>query len=233
MPYRRLPTTDLARLRAMKAASEKADQLEMNELAFSARFIHPLRNYHDQLETVKHQQTQSWKQIVAQNKKYHKINSKSRMYLTHFVQVLNMAIEREEMTPESRRYYDLDPESAKVPKMIANSDLLVWGKRIIEGEGKRIRTGGAPIMSPTIGKVKVWYEKFRDLHHSQEIAKQSYQRASEQLVDLRRKIDGLIQLLWDEIEEHYHHLPEAERREESAQYGVVYVYRKNERKLAE
>lgn len=228
MPYRRLPTTDLARLKALRLAALKAEQFELNELAFSTKYIHPVRNYHQQLESIKFQQNQSWRQVVNQNKKFQHIILRTRMYLTHFIQVLNMSIEREELTPETRRFYGLDPDSRKVPKMMTNPDLFSWGKKIIEGESSRTRTGGTPIMNPTIGKVKVWYDTFKELYHSQEIANKSYQRANQQLVDLRRATDGLIQLIWNEIEEHFQDLPEEGKREKCEEYGLVYVFRKNE-----
>ena len=230
MPYRRLPTTDAARLRALKAAADKADHFELDDLAFESRYIHPLRNYHQQLETIKFQQTQSWKQLVRQNKQYQKIIEKTRLYLTHFVQVLNMSIAREELTPETRRFYGLEPDDKKIPKMVSNDDLLNSGKQIIEGEGKRMRTGGTPIMNPTIAKVKVWYDQFKDLYHSQQVANKSYQRASQQLIEIRRKTDIILPLVWNQIEEKFALLDENERRNRCQEYGIVYIYRKNEKR---
>jgi len=230
LPYRRLPTTDAARLRALKTAADKADQLELDQLAFTTRYIHPLRNFHQHLETIKFQQTQSLKQLVTQSKDFQHNTNKTRMHLTHFIQVLNMCIAREEMTPESRKFYGLQPNAKKLPRMLTENELLEWGKLIIDGEGKRIRTGGTPIMNPTIAKVKVWYDRFKDIHHSQQVANKSYQRATSQLVDIRRKTDALIQAVWNEVEEHFQHKPDLERRAQSEEYGIVYVFRKNEKK---
>ncbi len=229
MPYRRLPNTDVARLKALKAAIDKAAQLELSMLAFDSRYIHPLRNFHQELESYKYQQTQSWRKLVDQNKQFQLIIEKTRLYLTHFIQVLNMSIAREELTPETRKYYGLDPSDQKIPKMISNEDLFNSGKQIIEGETKRIRTGGTPLMNPTIGKVKVWYDKFKDLYHSQQIANKTYQRVNQQLIDARRKSDALIPIIWNEIEEHYSDHPDDEKRNLCEEYGIVYVFRKNEK----
>jgi len=230
LPYRRLPTTDAARLRALKTAADKADQLKIDQLAFTARYVHPLRNFHQQLETIKFQQTQSWNQLVSQNKDFKHYTDKTRIYITHFIRVLNMSIARDEMTPENRKFYNIDPESKKLPRIQTDNELLEWGKHIIDGEAKRIRTGGVPIMNPTIAKVKVWYDRFKDMYHSQQIANKSYQRASQQLVGIRRKTDALIQAIWNEIEEYFQHLSDTERRTHSEEYGIVYVFRKNEKK---
>jgi len=230
LPYRRLPTTDAARLRALKAAADKTDQFELDDLAFESRYIHPLRNYHQQLETIKFQQTQSWKQLVSQNKQFQPLVEKTRLYLTHFIQVLNMCITRDELSPETRRFYGLEPADRKVPKMISNEDLFTVGKQIIEGESKRIRTGGTPIMNPTIAKVNVWYDNFKDLYHSQQIANKSYQRANLQLIEIRRKADILLPLVWNQVEEKFAQHKEDERRDKCSEYGIIYIFRKSEKK---
>lgn len=230
MPYRRLPTTDAARLRALKAAADKAENFELDDLAFESRYIHPLRNYHQRLETAKFQQTMSWKQLVGQNKKFQQIIEKTRLHLTHFVQVLNMSIARDELTPATRRFYGLEPDDKKVPKMISNEDIFTVGKQIIEGENKRIRTGGTPIMNPTIAKVNVWYDNFKDLYYSQQISNKSYQRANQQLIEIRRKTDIILPLVWNQIEETFALHDEHERRNKCQEYGIVYIFRKNEKR---
>jgi len=231
LPYRRLPTTDAARIRALQSAIECADKLELGELAFTTRYIHPLRNFLQQLQTVKFQQDQSWKQLVDQNKEHHKKAYKARLYLGHFTQVLNMCIMRDEFPAETRRLYGLDIESNRVPSMLSEKQILKWGQLLIDGETKRIRMGGAPIMNPSMGKVRVWYERFKDSHHSQQTAHKSYQRSTRQLSDMRRKIDALIQAVWNEVEDSFTSLPDAEKRENCSEYGVVYVFRKSEKKI--
>lgn len=228
MPYRRLPTTDAARTRALQAAIERADQLELTQLAFTTRYIHPLRNFQQQLQTYKFQQDQSWKQVVNQNKDHQKKVQKARLYINHFIQVLNMSIVREEFPAETRRLYGLEVSSNRVPSLQTEEHLIKWGQLLIDGETKRIRMGGAPIMNPTMGKVRVWYERFKESHFSQQTANKSYKRSTNQLSDLRRKIDALLQAVWNEVEDFYSNLPDEEKRKKCTDYGVVYVFRKNE-----
>ncbi|MCD6346996.1 MAG: hypothetical protein J7L96_06195 [Bacteroidales bacterium] len=228
MPYRRLPTTDAARMRALQAAIERTNQLELTQLAFTTRYIHPLRNFHQQLQTHKFQQEQSWEQVVNQNKDHQKKVQKARLYINHFIQVLNMIIARNEFPAETRRLYGLDVSSNRVPALQSEKDLIKWGQLLIDGETKRIRMGGAPIMNPSMGKVRVWYERFKESHFSQQTANKSYQRSTHQLGDLRRKIDALLQAVWNEVEDFFINLPDDERRAKCSEYGVVYVFRKNE-----
>jgi hypothetical protein len=45
MPYRRLPNTDTARIKAMKTALEKGKELPPNKLAFSSKTIVRLQKF--------------------------------------------------------------------------------------------------------------------------------------------------------------------------------------------
>ncbi len=229
LPYRLLPTTDAARIRALKAAIERADQLELTKLAYSTRYIHPLRNFLQQLQTGKFEQEQSHKQVINQNKDHQKKLQRARLFLTHFIQVLNMCIIRDEFQAETRQLYGLDVSDSRVPALQSEEQVIKWGQLIIDGETKRIRMGGAPIMNPTLGKVRVWYERFKDSYHSQQTANKSYQRSTAQLTGLRRKIDALLQAVWNEVEDYYSSLPDDKARINCSEYGIVYVYRRNEK----
>jgi len=48
------------------------------------------------------------------------------------------------------------------------------------------------------------------------------------LEELRKRADEIILDIWNEVEDKFKDLPDDERRERAAEYGLVYVYRKNE-----
>jgi hypothetical protein len=221
--------TDAARLRALSAALGMSETVDMSKLAYSSKHVHPLRNMHQQLEMAKNQQEMTWNQLVRQNKSYQKKLHKTKIYLTHFLQVINMCIAREEFSENDRRYYEIDPTETRVPPIISEEDALKWGKIVIDGEDRRIREGGSPVMTPTIGKVKAWYEQFRDAYYSQKTVQKSYARANEKIRVIREKTDALILEVWNEVEACYAGLGEEKKRDASSLYGVVYVYRKNEK----
>ncbi|MCD6332267.1 MAG: hypothetical protein J7L89_03245 [Bacteroidales bacterium] len=228
MPYRRIPTTDAARIRALKAATGQAEQLPVNELAFHSRYLHPLRNATSQLEGARHQQNTARAHLLetigSNQGKLHK----TKMYLSHFIQVFNLAVAREEIPANARTFYGLEEDDAHVPPMTSDELVFEWGKKIIEGESKRVSSGHVPIMNPTIGKVKVWYDQFKEGYYNQQTAQSSYQRANQKMAEIRKEIDQLIVAVWNEIEAHFSHLPDKEKREKASAYGVVYVWRKNE-----
>lgn len=228
MPYRRLPTTDAARIRALQAAVDQADKVSMDELAYPSRYIHPVKNAINQLQGAKHQQKTSYEHLIRTNEVNHSRLLKTRMYLSHFIQVLNLAIAREEVPTEARTFYDLKTDESRVPDLVSDEAVFEWGKRIIEGEQKRIAAGGVPMMNPTIGKVKVWYEQFKDGFFDQQTAKKSNQRANQKMVDVRKEVDQLILEVWNEVEQTFSKLPDEHRRTQASNYGVVYIWRKSE-----
>jgi len=86
----------------------------------------------------------------------------------------------------------------------------------------------APITNPTIAVVRVRYEQFLEAYNNQKVLQHNTQRMLNNLNELRKKADEIILSIWNEVEEHYKDLPDEERREKAATYGLVYVYRKNE-----
>jgi hypothetical protein len=228
MPYRRLPNTDTARIRAMRIALEKGKELPPHKLAFSSKTVVRLQRFLPQFE----QNIQSYRyNLATQNKKgkdYNEILKKSRIYITHFIRVMNMAIFRGELPVETRAFYGLATDDSNVPSLNTENELMSWGRRIIEGEEHRIRRGGSPITNPTIAVVKVRFENFLEswtFHNT--LAKRTL-GFMEKNETLRKEADEIILQLWNEIESTHSSLPEEQRKNDCEQYGLVYFYRKNE-----
>ena len=228
MPYRRLPNTDTARIRAMRIALEKGKELPPHKLAFSSKTIVRLQKFLPQFE----HNIQLYRQSLAsQNKKskdYNEILRKARIYLTHFLRVMNMAIFRGDLPAETRAYYGLATNESTVPSLNTENELLSWGRRIIEGEEFRIRKGGSPITNPTIAVVKVRFENFIEaLNYHNTLSKKTFDYI-EKNNTLRKEADDIILQIWNEVEKTHSARPEEKRKIQSEYYGLVYFYRKNE-----
>ena len=72
-------------------------------------------------------------QVVA-NKRYQQIVYNARLYLSHFIQVLNLAVIRGDIKKEYKAYFNLDIDTHVVPDLSTETSLLKWGNSIIEGE---------------------------------------------------------------------------------------------------
>jgi len=228
MPYRRLPNTDAARIKAMKIALEKAKDLPPHKLAYSSKTIVKLQKFVPQFENNLQMYRQTMAAHNKKNRDYYEILRKARVFLTHFIRVMNMAIFRGDLPAETRAFYGLATDDSTVPSMNNETDLLSWGRRIIEGEEFRIRKGGSPITNPTIAVVKVRFEKFIEawtFHNT--LAKRTNDYCSINNT-LRKEADEIILQLWNEVESTNNTLPEDTKLINCEEYGLVYFYRKNE-----
>jgi len=197
-------------------------------LAYSAEHIHQLRNIIDKLEGAKHQQNQARRHQLAFSKEHQTIVIKTRLYLSHFIQVLNLAIIREEIPDSARKFYCLETYGNHLPDLRCETAILEWGEKIIDGETQRMKQGGIPIMMPGIARLKVWYDQFHDGYYVLQTANKTTERADQKMVEIRKEVDALLATVWDDIEKFYQHHSEMERRKLAEAYGVVYVFRRGE-----
>lgn len=228
MPYRRLPNTDNARLKALQSALTKGKELPPFKLAYSQGTLHQIHSLLPSYETAISEQRNSYSIQVEKNKNYHKAIKKARVYIAHFIQVINMAISRGELPAETRVYFQLEDYDKKLPDLNTEESILEWADILIDGERKRSMKGLSPITNPTIAVVKVHAEKFREAYNFQLGIKRRNCNAQQKLAEKRQSADQVIQRLWNEVEDTFSDLPENLKREKSADYGIVYVYRKNE-----
>ncbi len=228
MPYRRLPNTDQTRLRAMRKAFEMIDK-DAYDQAIPFDLQYQLKMLYPQFQQAVDLYRQAFQRQLENSKEYKEAFRVAKLYVSHFLQVMNMAIQRGELPESVREEFGLPAGSTSLPRLQTEKDLLTWGKQIIEAEEKRIARGQTPIQNPRIALVKVYFEKFTDAYFfykkSQEITAQNLNNVAQ----LRPKVDRLIQKIWNAVEDYYKDLPPEEMREKAQQYGVVYVYRKSER----
>lgn len=227
MPYRRLPNTDNARIRALKTAVEKKRFYLQGEV-FSIELFQ-LENLLRNFESSQLHYRNSLDTQVNANKKFQRLIRDARLYVSHFIQVVNLCIMRHELKPAIKKFYQLPPDSSAVPDLSSNDALLEIGANLIEGEKNRLLEGGTPIYNPTIARVKVAYSLFKDAYYSQKQYQVATNRYLDELTAQRADVDAVILELWNQIEAHFKDLPEVERLNMCREFGVVYYYRKNEK----
>lgn len=228
MPYRRLPNTDSARLKSLKSAFEKGKELPPFKLAYSANSFRKMQGLLPQYENAISEHKNALNLQAEKNKEYQKRLKKAKLYISHFIQVVNLAIARGELDQETRNYFAMGDEEKKVPPLSSEEDVIWWGNQLIKGERYRHTRGKNPITNPTIALVKVHFDKFMEYYNYQKSLKDRSQRAQEQLNEIRARVDAVIQQIWNEVEETYDDLPEEMRREKAQDYGLIYVFRKTE-----
>lgn len=232
MPYRRLPNTDQARLRALQQALQKASEAEYGEQVLNYKMVNEAQRFLNQFEMQVIQYRDNYENKVNANKKYRHLVQNARMYISHFIQVLNLSVIRGEIKREQKELYKLDPETNIVPDLTTEEDLLTWGQNIIEGEQERTSMGGFPIYNPAINKVKVHYDIFREHLVNQKLHRQNTTRVQGNLEELRKEADALILQIWNMVEEYYRDLLPYARLQHCKAYGLIYYYRTGEKHLS-
>jgi hypothetical protein len=228
MPYRRLPNTDSARYKALQNAYRKGKELPPFKLAFSQSTFQKIMTFLPRYERSMIHQKAAMNTQTERNQDHLAQMKKVRIYISHFIQVVNMAIQRSELPLSNLEYYKLSEYGSKVPPINSEEEICVLGRNLIEGETARIRKGLTPITNPTIALVKVWYEKFFDAYQDQKNLQMATCRAQKELASLRPKADEIILDIWNEVENSFKDLPDVLKREKASEYGLIYVYRKSE-----
>ena len=228
MPYRRLPNTDVARLKALKQAYQKGKELPPFKLAFSQGAFNKVQSFLTNFDAVIRLYKNTYAVSIAKNKEYPFLYKKAKLYISHFIQVMNMAVTRGELHPNIRSFYGIDEFDSKVPEMNTEVEVIKWGEQVIAGETERLKKGMTPIANPTIAVVKVRFEQFMDAYHSKKINQKNNIRILNDVIRLRTQADDIIVNVWNEVEKYFADLPGDMTREKATEYGVSYVYRRNE-----
>lgn len=233
MPYRRLPKTDAARLKALKTVLDNGDLYTVREHFISWKVLNSAQSLYNQLLTAVEQYKVAYASQVRHSDKNNGLKARASMYLSHFIQVLYMGVERGEIKPALLELYGLNADSKAVPEVKSTEGIMQWAPKIINGEKARLAKGGRPIYNPTIGMVSTHFDIFKEAAEARSTDMQRTRRATEQVAHIRPEVDELLLELWNAIEAHYASLPLGERLEKCKELGVIYYYRKGEKAAEE
>lgn len=228
MPYRRLPNTDSARIKALRTAINKCTDTDYNDMVVSMKTLHKAKSAIGKFERMCEVYQQSFETQIKANKTFQKQIKNVRMYLSHFIQVLYLSVIRDEIKKENLSLYGLEESNMLVPDLNTNEMLLEWGKKIIAGEDKRVKQRGVPIYNPTIAKVKVMYSIFEDGFKTQQLHQKATSRTQKDIENYRAEVDAIILELWEQVERANVDMPPKKRINKNKEYGIVYYYRKGE-----
>jgi hypothetical protein len=219
MAYRRLPNTDNARLLAI---------LKLNELLNDGDLV--LKNYREKIIDYKSIFEKLIEKRDSYNAKKRTLNKQKKelllrlkIYVSHFLQVFNFAIDRGDIDKECRKFFELRTNTGVIPSLSKETDIIKWAYRIVIGEQKRIVKGAEVISHPhytQIQKIAIATDKvIADLKIIDDLFK-AYQ---EEIAEQRVVVDDFIKQLWNEIEYQFINETIAIKRKKATRYGVVYV----------
>ena len=228
MPYRRLPKTDSARLKALKVVLDNNDVYTAGNRIIEWKTLNKAQPAYDKLFDACQQYNISMKNQIKKSTKNTQLQRNAELYLSHFVQVLYMAIERGEIKDSYLELYGLTPGIYILPNFKTCEGLVENKPKIIEGEKMRLKKSGMPIYNPTIAKDAVRWDSFNEAYRNRKSLQKRTALALERVSALRDDVDSIILDIWNQVENAFADLPPERRFEECRKYGVVYYYRRNE-----
>ncbi|MDL2305193.1 hypothetical protein LJC72_07625 [Bacteroides sp. OttesenSCG-928-D19] len=230
MPYRRLPNTDQARIRALAQAVKKGDDYNVYDMVISLNTLSIARNFLHKFVQAQNYYKQCFDNQARSSRQHQPSVKMARLYVSHFIQVLNMSVLRSEIKKSYKEWYGLPIDNYNVPDLMTESAIAEWGKKIIEGEHRRTSQGGIPIYNPTIAKVRVHFNIFLEGYERQKNLQAITNRSLEKLAVMRPEADELILDIWNQVEKKFENVvPNESRLDKCREYGVVYYYRSTEK----
>ena len=230
MPYRRLPNTDKARLRALTSALDKGEVLDMYQLAYSQKLLNDVKCFLPQFEHALLDYQQGVEQQMKSNNGYKLRLQKARLYVSHYIQALNMAVMRGEIKPCDQEYLGLSAGAKSVPSLNAEKSVYDWGEKVINGEVNRVANGGATIYTPSLANVRVHFERFKEVYINQNFLKGNTSRLHDRVASLRATGDEIILNIWNEVEKKFEGINDIDKRLDLCrEYGLIYYSRKGEK----
>ncbi len=220
---RSLPKTDLTRNVALKTAITKKGLVDPADMAITPQTVTRLTATQPLFSTKMNLRSSALEAQSSATESKTEAQTKAKMYISHFIQVFNLGVEREIYPKSARAYYKLDVSSNSVPPLLKESDIVYWGEQLINGEAERVTNGGEPMTNPSIVEVEAVYNDFVAQNNAQSTLKDAYDKAQEDVSNMRPDVDLLILKIWDEVETFYNQEPAPSKRRNAREWGVVYV----------
>lgn len=239
MPFRQLPSTILGRNKVLERASQKVESTAPEMWAISTETQTKLATLYVKLrKELAERQEQFARQAEASAAE----NAQQQIlhcFVSHFIRVFNLAVERGQYKASDRLYYGLNASQSELPKLSTEQDLVTWALNIIAGEEKRlalngegeeraVETSAIPMSNPSIAEVQTELDKYIALSKAQSEEKQAFDTENKDVLDMLPEIDDLIRDIYDEVEFYYRKETAANKRKLARQWGVLYVSRSGE-----
>ena len=166
------------------------------------------------IDTKQAQRTAS-EVVIAARAKFHS-------FFGCYFTVLNCGIELELIPRSARAYYDIDINNDRQPVIKTDTDLLLLGQRVIDGDAKRVLAGGIAMAFPTIADYTVVFNACKTAISDFADSKLTVLKAEATRKGLHTGVKNIILRVWNEVETFYSELEASAMRAASRLFGVRY-----------
>jgi hypothetical protein len=154
------------------------------------------------------------------------LKAELRMYVGHFLQALQHAIDRGKgFRAGDRTYYGLHASQESLPRMRTVGEIVRTAADVVRGEAERIAAGGLPIQQPSAGEIE---ELLAQLEGEMRRRKQillKLDQVGAAVIAMRDEVDELIRDVWDELDFAHRKEAASAKRRRLREWGVVFQTR--------
>ena len=220
MAYRRLPNTDNARLTAIVnlfnvMESERGEMINHHKKAI-VTFKNNLNKLIDKRQGLVKNRT-------GLNMEKKKLTMHLRLFVSHFFQVLNFAIERGDLPKKCRVFFRLSENDGVIPSLTKEVNVMMWANNIEHGEQQRIDGGMEQISHPNYKNITTERKILEKLLNRVAVLEKGLGSYQKEIKIERKNIDFFIKQIWNEIEHQFINETVDVKRKKAGQFGVVYV----------
>lgn len=226
----KLPTNDNARLQFLKkciSAATNDEEVNANpslfpdELLDKGKTITPI--FSEKLGKINSILSQRSIEIDQKQEALDDLNT----WLRDFWEVLRRRTMRLDHPPQVLTHYQL-PLNGLTPKLSREKDMLEITQRVIDGEATAVEQGYPAMLNPTAAELQTVLDKAWKEVNDVPLADEAYDKAQEDIADLRSEVDELIRDIYDYLSFNLRKKEGASRRRIMQNYGFTFRYLKGE-----
>lgn len=186
-----LPYKDSERFKTLKTCYLELQKQEDCLNIINEDNLLSLEKYYSIFEKIEifNEFQKSEKEIFQKN--YNELFQKAKLYFTHYYQSMYMAIERGELSSSIIDYYNMK-FPFEIPNPKTAEQFIKMSESLFSCDELRVANGGKYFSNPSIGSVKVWFEKFNEVHDKKINKFNIKQAAIENINKIREESDSLI-----------------------------------------
>ncbi|HOZ30128.1 MAG TPA: hypothetical protein PLL66_04355 [Bacteroidales bacterium] len=184
-------STDEERLKILQALNEFCKNSELEEPVLPEDKILKVEKYFAIFDKLKAYQKFVQEEQQKQNKEFQDLFEKARIFVLHYYKSIFMAIERGELPASISNYYGL-VYPFEIPQISDGTELLSVSEKLFNADNMRVGSGGKYFANPSIGAVKVWVEKFKEVWEAKTNKFNVKKGEVENIENIRRDADKFI-----------------------------------------
>ncbi|MCW5906374.1 MAG: hypothetical protein KIS94_00805 [Chitinophagales bacterium] len=154
-----------------------------------------------------------------------------RKFCSHYLQVFNLAVERQKYPTSARAFFGLNTDTGKLPDMVTDADAEQVGKNIALGEAELLAHSLPAMANPSAAEVATLLTAFMAARTNHSNAAQELDAAEEAVDALEPEADKVIKKIYDEAEAHYNEEEPDSQRADCRWWGVLYISVGNDTQL--